>query len=253
MANSNNLFSRLKASANGLTEILKQPLTNTSTMYLALTATVISIILASMKYVDKGYLWDSTYTMQASLLSTLASAAVVLPFFLRSISNKIEHINGFHVLIILLNIWMCATFIGIFFSGKAWKIPLIDMNSRAFLLMCILMSWVGMRIFAGIMWIVLFFIGIIHAAGLDQAMGFYGVIYILCVSASIILQFKQFYADGIITSINTDFFGVARQHLQQDIGAATGAATNLITGINLKKNDESCSTQQNQNKAPVQQ
>ena len=144
--------------------------------------------------------------MRPGMLSTAVAALIIGPFFIRCSSLDISRVSGGCLLMVICDTFLCSTIVSIFLSSKATNILWLSISPITFLFGCVLFSWAGMRSLAGLMWIVLFIDGMTHATQLNIAMDFSGAIYIVCTLVSFIFQYKLFYADDFIESINKDFF-----------------------------------------------
>jgi hypothetical protein len=142
--------------------------------------------------IQKKILWiipwkdKAEFTMSPSLLTTLVAVLFYASVVIRR--HKLILRDIYETVITVLNILFCASFIGLFISGEPWNIPLINLNSRTFLIIAIIFSWIGMSALAGFIWIFLFIVAIPRLATADILMGTYGVAYILCGFLSIGFQ-----------------------------------------------------------------
>jgi hypothetical protein len=171
--------------------------------------------------IEKKILWifplteTVSFSISPSLISTLAAImlylSVVVRYRLKLFSDVYETI------IICLNILFCASFLEIFFPKEIWNIPFINISSQSFLLMAVILSWIGMRAIAGFVWIFLFVLAATRIAGLNAAMGRLGTAYILSAFISIGLQLKD--SVRMISSFKNDFRGVTR-HVGGDIASS---------------------------------
>jgi hypothetical protein len=154
----------------------------------------ITVILSFKVYsgdIQKSFLFfkwaeHTEFTMSPSLLTTLVAILLYASVVMRR--HKLIFKDLYDTVITILNILFCASFIGLFISGEPWPIPLININSRTFLIIAIIFSWIGISALAGFIWIFLFIVAIPRMATADILMGAYGVVYILSGFLSIGLQ-----------------------------------------------------------------
>jgi hypothetical protein len=95
------------------------------------------------------------------------------------------------------------------------------------LLAAVVFSWVGMRAIAGFIWIFLFILAVTRIAGLNVAMGYFGMAYILSAFVSMGLQFKD--SITMLSSFGNDFRGAAYK-IGGDIGSSVDMAKSLAVG-----------------------
>jgi hypothetical protein len=159
------------------------------------------------------------FSISPSFVSTLAAIllylSIVIRYKLRLFSDAYETI------IICLNILFCASFLEIFCGKEIWNIPFINISSQSFLLVAVILSWIGMRAIAGFIWIFLFILAVTRIAGLNVAMGSLGVAYILSAFVSMGLQMKD--SIRMISSFKNDFIGVSNQ-----IGGDIVSSSNIV-------------------------
>lgn len=169
----------------------------------------------------------TTVTLAPTLISTLTAVFVILPVMIRCTRHAMSSLSG--IVLFLLNTALCATFVSLFFGNGVWNIPFINMNSQTFMIICILFSWLGMRVVAGFMWVFLFFISMTRLVTIDQAMGGLGSIYILCAAASIFIQLGDMGRD-VLSSLKSDFAGIS-DTVRKDVLAASDAAAHAARTV----------------------
>jgi hypothetical protein len=112
-----------------------------------------------------------------------------------------------------------------------WKgilsIPFINISSQSFLLVAVIFSWIGMRAIASFVWIFLFILAVTRIAGLNVAMDYLGVAYILSAFVSMGLQMKD--SIHLISSFKNDFIGTANQ-----IGGDIVSSGNVVKKLPLE-------------------
>ena len=163
---------------------------------LMLIPVVISLQVFKREYlVTEGmFIWKTTRTQtdNLSIAPTMVSVlyAIILHgiLYARGIGRYFE--SGYSLILNFLNILWTASFISIFISSETFNIPIVNqpMSSQVLMLIAIALSLISMRSIAGVFWIALAFLSIFRLSALNDAMSFWGVIYILFAYGSIGIQ-----------------------------------------------------------------
>lgn len=161
----------------------------------------------------------TTVTLAPTLISTLIAILIILPVTLRCTRSAMTTLSG--IVLFVLDTALCSTFVSLMFGNGVWNVPFINMNSRAFLIICMLFSWLGMRVVAGFMWVFLFLISMTHLVTADRAMGGLGAAYALCSATSIFIQIGDMGRD-LLSSLKTEFIGISGS-VRNDVLAASEA------------------------------
>jgi hypothetical protein len=148
----------------------------------------------------------ASFSISPSLVSTLAAIMLYLSIVIRY--RRRLFTDAYETVIICLNILFCASFLEIFCGKEIWSIPFINVSSQSFLLFAVILSWIGMRAIAGFVWIFLFILAVTRIAGLNNAMGYLGMVYILSAFVSMGLQMKD---TLMISSFKNDFIGLTNK------------------------------------------
>jgi len=194
--------------------------------------------------------WNKNYSIAPSFISTLAGILLDLSVVIR---GRLKIFSTPHeVVLFILNILFCASFLEIFVSKDVWKIPFINVSSQSFLIAAIIFSWIGMRAFAGFIWIGLFLISLSRIVGLNVAMGNLGVIYILSAAVGLLLQGKDHI--HLLSSFKDDFIGSASR-ITDDVNAsisvtkkAVSMAATAATGVPVSLPDDNVKSIENKTK-----
>jgi len=167
-------------------------------------------------------------SISPSLISTMAAIvlylSIVVRFKIRMLSNSYE--TTLTIIMTVLNILLCASFLSIFVGDVNWTIFTID--SRIFLMIAIIFSWVGMRSVAGFVWIILFCFSLFRMIQVDEAMGNWGVVYIIAAFLGITLQAGDFTSE--IHGLKEDFMGVGAK-IGADVNASKNVAFNAALNL----------------------
>jgi hypothetical protein len=187
----------------------------------------------------------TNYSIAPSLISALAGIFLYLSIVVRGRINLFS--NVYETVIVVLNILFCASFLEMFFPKEPWNIPLLNISSQAFLVIAIIFSWIGMRSFAGFIWIGLFLMALSRIVGLNMAMGLWGVVYIMTAFVSIGLQLKDHV--HLLSDFKNDFIGITSRiaedsklsisETKKAVKKVASMAATAATGVpvNLPKDD----------------
>jgi len=163
-----------------------------------------------------------TVSLRPTLLPTLAAVALYLSIIVRFKANVFK--KPYEVLIAALNILLCASFLTLFVGETQWLIFTID--SRAFLVVAIALSWLGMRSIAGFVWVGLFLLATFRMFAVDEAMDIWGAVYILTAFLGLGLQLGNYIHN--IADLKSDFMGVGAK-IGGDIRASADVAVKIVS------------------------
>lgn len=127
-------------------------------------------------------------TIAPTMLSVIYAICLHGVLFARRIGKYFE--SGFSIVLNVFNILWTASFISIFISSENFNIPFVNqpMNSQVLMLLAIVLSLISMRAIAGYIWIALAILAVFRLTAINEAMGLWGVAYILCAYISIGIQ-----------------------------------------------------------------
>jgi hypothetical protein len=193
--------------------------------------------------VQKKFLFFFEYTEQivVSIKPGLLSVTMAVMLYLSVIVRRRKKVfsDWYDFLISALNILFCASFLSVFVSGEEWDVPFIHIKSQAFLMVAIVLSWIGMSSIAGFVWIALLIFAIPRMSSVDSAMGFTGAIYVLSAFMSILAQTEDI--GETFSELKSDFFGAASR-IANDASASVSAVKSAIgasgAGIQRRKKQE---------------
>jgi hypothetical protein len=156
-------------------------------------------------------------SLKPSMISTLLAIGLYSALVIRLKGLHNSFCSFSDTVLSLLTILFCSSFINFFLNDNIGKI---------ILLVSLLLSWLGLKFIAGIVWIVLIaFVGT-RVMIVNAAMGVWGSIYILSAFVGIVLQLKQV---NLIKDIGREFKSMSsRAHYKifNDIGSIANYAKN---------------------------
>jgi hypothetical protein len=157
------------------------------------------------------------FSLMPSMLSTLLAIGLYSAVIIRLKGLHNSFCSFSDTVLSILTILFCSSFINFFLNDNTGKI---------ILLVSILLSWLGLKFIAGIVWIVLFvFVGA-RVMLVNAAMGVWGSFYILSAFIGIILQLKQI---NFASDIGKEFKSMtsrAQYKIFNDISSVTAAVKN---------------------------
>lgn len=140
---------------------------------LSLIFLAIAGVMSFQEYVHVRWLWDYRLTFKPGLISTSLAIAMLAPLYLRGILrwNRSIYTTVFFILVLLV----FASFVELALGGNQR-----GQFTTAAIGVAVVLSWLGIKQVAGCCWILALATGLYSAISNNQAMGFYGYIYMLC-------------------------------------------------------------------------
>jgi hypothetical protein len=179
---------------------------------LAIAFTIPAIVISCITFTHtKGILifWKSqeAVSLKPVLLSMLYAFFFMGSYWIRKMTPD-EFATPSKLVLFIMNLWFMASFISVFFSGKSWPIPFINISSQAFLMLTLVFSYLGMRCIAGYSWVVLMIGSLNNLSAINEAMGVLGAVYILCGFISFVFQGDY---EDILSQLKQDFSGAGKR------------------------------------------
>lgn len=166
--------------------------------------------------------------------SSLFGIALIAPLMIRNAPHEIFNKISTYV-IIALDVMFLATFLQILIPND--KIPILlignllknkGITTRTFLIYALVLSWIGIRELAGFIWAGIFIVGAMRLTQVDNAMGFYGAIYIVLAFISVIIQWKAMDFNISFGEFKQNYIAPATKQIIEDV-SASGHKTAEIT------------------------
>jgi hypothetical protein len=200
---------------------------------------MIPVVLSFMQYqthIEKTYFWffthkiEKTISIQATFVTAVAAVFLYGSYIVRYNFFKKETAEQvfFSIIQSVVNIWALAGLCSILAGNEVWSIPLINISSSTFLLLVVLLSWIGARSIAGFLWVALIIIDISHLTEINNAMGLYGALYIIFMFISLLLQMSDIVH---LEDFKNDFLGGAKkagQTVTRDIKASKDLTETVV-------------------------
>jgi hypothetical protein len=189
----------------------------------------VAVALSFPSYTGNGWLWFKTkVTIMPTLMSLVPAILLYLSIIVRfrlKILGDSKKFPLLELMVTLLNVWFCASFLSVFLSTK--NFVLIPISPQALMWGAIVLSWISMRTIAGFIWIALFVFSLFRFSSISEAMGGWGALYILSAFAGMLLQLRRMESPReILLSLKEDFLGVAsRAKDDASISAEVAKAT----------------------------
>ena len=189
---------------------------------IALLCMSLAVILTLPRYsyeeiIPSSWWWGSGVTktveviLRPDMIGLLCAIAITIPIYLRN-KNYIK-ISLYTIMIGILDIMIISSAFSLFFGTAEWTIPIIrfTIGTRQFVLAAIFLTWICMKSVAIPIWGASFILAALRLSEVNNALGAYGVIMILCVLVSVACQIriisKYMSAQNWFFSIKSDFYG----------------------------------------------
>ena len=146
--------------------------------------------------------------LRPNVMSMTYAVFMTLPIFLRNI--RYLKITKYTLFVGALDIMVTASIFSLLFGNDSWKIPLIDISPQQIVMIATAVAWFGMKSLSGPIWIAAFILAILRLPQVSNALGFYGVLFIIFALGGIICQLRLMSKHAncfSIESIKSDFLG----------------------------------------------
>ncbi len=146
--------------------------------------------------------------LRPNVMSMTYAVFMTIPIFLRNIGYL--KITKYTLFIGALDIMVTASIFSLLFGNDSWKIPLIDISPQQIIMIATAVAWFGMKSLSGPIWIAAFILAILRLPQVSNALGFYGVLFIIFALGGIICQLRLMSKHAncfSIESIKSDFLG----------------------------------------------
>jgi hypothetical protein len=131
--------------------------------------------------------WYTTVRLTPDFVTGLLAIVFVIPLYWRRVLSG--RITVFGIAISILTIFLTASYIKMLLTGGASDSMNIGLSIRYFVLFAVLLlSWVGLRLFAGLGFCALFISAIANVTSVSNIMGIWGFVIIVSTFLGIVLQ-----------------------------------------------------------------
>ncbi len=154
----------------------------------------------------------SSKNMQPNMISSLCAVIVYTALILRCQLFKIGSFSEGLVSTIrtFLNCWVIASLMTIILPTKTEElINFLHNQQSTFLILGIVLSWLGMRTVSGYSWILFIIAAWKNLLGLNTAMRMWGALYIITIAISLLLQITNYVK---LSDLLQDFKGGISKH-----------------------------------------
>jgi len=157
-------------------------------------------------------IYSKKINIQPTLITTMISLFLFGGYIIRNINEILSDI--IKILFCLIDIIFFSGFIAIFADGKT---NIFGFSSQGLILVMIALMWIGMK--SLLRYIILAFVAssTLFISQINEAMGFYGTIYILCAFFSFSIQiYTNIFPNA--TNFKSEFFGQTKENKEdQDV------------------------------------
>lgn len=136
--------------------------------------------------------WNEAFltNITPSLMSTLFAILLLLAVILRNNPRKMFSKPSRFVLL-AGDVLFISSFLNILCNKEPLPIPGINLSCQSLLVVAAVISWVGIREVAGLVWAAVLILGVTRLCSIDSVMGFSGSLYLLCAFLSGVLQWLE--------------------------------------------------------------
>lgn len=176
---------------------------------------------------------DMTIRLYPGLMSSLFGIALITPLMIRNAPRELFNKVSTYA-ILLLDVLFASTFLNILVDPVKYKIKFLifskelPFSTQTFVIFAIVFSWIGIRELAGFIWAGIFIVGAMRLTHVDNAMGFYGAIYIVSAFISVIIQWKAMDFNISFGEFKQNYIAPATKQIIEDV-SASGHKTAEIT------------------------
>ncbi len=146
-------------------------LDNETLRFLSLIFLLLAGIMSFFKYTHVGLLWDTDFTFAPGFLSSIFGILLIAPLYMRGILKWNKSIYTIISFILILMVF--ASFIELALGGNKKSSITMALLGAAFVL-----SWLGIRVAAGVAWILVLVAAVMSAIVNNLAMGLWGFVYV---------------------------------------------------------------------------
>lgn len=182
---------------------------------IALFLIVISISLNFKIWVYDYTFYGYTYyskniNIKPGLITTMISIFLFGGYIIRNINEILK--DFIKIIFFIIDIIFFSGFIAMFADGKT---NIFGFSSQGLILVMVALMWIGMKSLLRYIFLVFVASSTLFISQINEAMGFFGTIYILCAFFSFAIQiYTNIFPN--ITNFKSEFFGLTRRDDQED-------------------------------------
>ncbi len=172
--------------------------------------------------------WYRTIRLTPDFITGLFAIAFVIPLYWRKVLYG--NLSLFGILLAILTIFLTASYVKMLVTGGTDD-PVNFSTSLGYLVLLsvLLMSWMGLRLFAGLGYCVLFVSAVMNVIGVNGILGIWGFVIIVCSFLGILLQ-TPFTAFGDFFGELVASYGKPLSAMRRDARDGIGKASSLLGG-----------------------
>jgi len=182
------------------------------------------------------------FSLKPGLFTTLIAIGLYSAVIVRIKGLHNSFISFSDSLLSIMTILFCASFLNIFIGDitiktKPFFLNDIVISGKIILFVAVLLSWLGIKAIAGIVWVIVFIIACTQMIARDVAMGIWGSVYIISAFLGIFLQLKQMGSD-LVRDMGREFINIGSQvnnRIFSDIDSAAAFAKRTAGNIKESK------------------
>ena len=182
---------------------------------IALFLIVISISLNFKIWVYDYTFYGYTYyskniNIKPCLITNMISIFIFGGYIIRNINEILK--DFIKIIFFIIDIIFFSGFIAMFADGKT---NIFGFSSQGLILVMVALMWIGMKSLLRYIFLVFVASSTLFISQINEAMGFFGTIYILCAFFSFAIQiYTNIFPN--ITNFKSEFFGLTRRDDQED-------------------------------------
>jgi len=177
-------------------------------------------------------------SLAPGLTSSLMAIALYSAYIIRLKGLRNSFSNTPDIVLICLTIFFCASFLTLFLGDVPINYPFSKkvafiINGKLLVCLAVIFSWLCMSAVAGVVWILVFLFALTRMFAVDNAMKFWGVVYVISAFLGIISMLKQ-ESPYLLKSLRSDILGIgthSAKRIRRDINASADTVKSVAGSI----------------------
>ncbi len=170
--------------------------------YASLVALLAAVGIGLMTFASDGWFVDREVSLRPNLLSTIAAILMVSALYARRILEWSPSV--YSILSLVLNIFVTAALMRAILGAGAWSLTGLAMPYLV--IFAIILTWVGLRPLAPVIWLLVVMAGVINLQIVSEAMGLWGYLFIVLVTFGVLMQLEA-NLKNVLPELRHDFAG----------------------------------------------
>ena len=158
---------------------------------ISLALLIISLVINLNDWIYDYYFFGyNIYSKKISIKPTLISSIIALLLFGGFITRNLEEMMNDHLiqLFFVLDLVFFSGFISLFSNGET---NILGFSSQSLLFVIVILMWLGLRSLLRYVLLAFIICSIFFISQVNEAMGIYGALYIICAFFSFLIQVYQ--------------------------------------------------------------